>query len=65
MYHDSVMCNSRDAQREWMKLSSEIMRTKVRNLAKICKQLFSEEEDLGHVKCRYRIISRLISIKVL
>ena len=32
---------------------------------KVYKQLFSEKEDLGHVKCRYRLIGRLISIKVL
>ena len=25
----------------------------------------SEEEDSGHVECRYRIIGRLISIEVL
>ena len=34
------------------------------NLEKVCKQLFSEK-DSGHVKCIYRIIVRLISIKVL
>ena len=37
----------------------------VRNLEKVCKRLFSEEEDLSHIECRYRIIGRLISIKVL
>ena len=35
------------------------------NPEKVCKQLFSEEEDSSHVKCRYRIIGRLISIEVL
>ena len=61
---DLVTCYSKDAQREWMKLSSEVTWTKVRNPEKVCKQLFSEEEDSGHIKCRYRVISRLISIKV-
>ena len=31
----------------------------------VCKQLFSEEKDSGHVEYRYRIIDRLISIEVL
>ena len=44
---------------------SEVKWTKVRNPKKVCKRLFSEKEDLGHVKCRYRIIDRLISIEVL
>ena len=35
------------------------------NLEKICKQLFSEEEDSGHMECRYKIIGRLIFIEVL
>ena len=35
------------------------------NFVKVYKQLFSKEEDSGHVECRYRIIGRLISIKVL
>ena len=35
------------------------------NSEKMCKRLFSKEEDSGHVKCRYRIIGRLISIEVL
>ena len=35
------------------------------NLKKVCKQLFSEEKDSSHVKCRYKIINKLISIKVL
>ena len=35
------------------------------NPEKMCKRLFSEEEDSSHVKSRCRIISRLISIKVL
>ena len=39
--------------------------TKVRNPEKVCKQLFSEVKDLGHVKCKCWIISRLISIEVL
>ena len=34
------------------------------NLEKLYKQLFLKE-DLGHVKCIYRIISRLIFIEVL
>ena len=37
----------------------------MQNLEKVCKRLFSEEEDSGHAECRYRIIGRLISIKVL
>ena len=37
----------------------------MRNLEKVCKRLFSEEEDSGYVECKYRIIGRLISIKVL
>ena len=37
----------------------------MRNPEKVCKRLFSEEEDSSHVECRYRIIGRLISIKVL
>ena len=35
------------------------------NPEKVCKQLFLEEEDSGHMECRYKIISKLISIKVL
>ena len=35
------------------------------NPEKVCKQLFSEKKDLGHVKCRYKIIDRLISIEIL
>ena len=35
------------------------------NPEKMCKQLFLEKEDSGHMKCRYRIIGRLISIEVL
>ena len=60
-----VTCYFRDAQCEQMKLSSEVTQTKVRNPEKVCKRLFSEEEDSGHVKYRYKIIGRLISIKVL
>ena len=38
----------------------------MRNPEKVCKQLFSEEEeDLGYIKYRCRIIGRLISIEVL
>ena len=37
----------------------------MRNPEKVYKQLFSKEEDSGHVECKYRIISRLISIEVL
>ena len=37
----------------------------MQNLEKMCKQLFLEKEDSGHLKYRYRIIGRLISIKVL
>ena len=37
----------------------------MRNPEKVCKRLFSEEEDLCHVKCRCKIIGRLISIEVL
>ena len=44
---------------------SEVTWIKVWNPEKVCKQLFSEEEDSGHVECRYRIIGRLISIEVL
>ena len=62
---DLATCYSRDAQRKWMKLSSKVTWTKVRNPEKVCKRLFSEEEDSGHVKCRYRIIGKLISIEVL
>ena len=43
----------------------EVTWTKVRNPEKVCKQLFSEQEDSSHVKCKYKIIGRLISIKVL
>ena len=43
----------------------EVTWTKVRNPKKVCKQLFSEEEDSGHEKYRYGIIGRLISIEVL
>ena len=46
-------------------LLSEVMWIKVRNPEKMYKQFFSEEKDLGHVKYRYRIIGRLISIEVL
>ena len=35
------------------------------NPEKMCKQLFSKKEDFSHVKYKYRIIGRLISIKVL
>ena len=35
------------------------------NLKKVYKQLFSEEEDSNHVEYRYKIIGRLIFIKVL
>ena len=45
--------------------SLEVMWAKVHNPEQVCKRLFSEEEDLSHVKCRYRIIGRLISIEVL
>ena len=31
----------------------------------MCKQLFSGEKNSGHIKCRYKIIDKLISIKVL
>ena len=41
------------------------MWTKVRNLEKMCKRLFSEKENSDHVECMYRTISKLISIKVL
>ena len=37
----------------------------MQNPEKMCKQLFSDEKDSGHVKCRYKMIGRLISIKVL
>ena len=35
------------------------------NPEKMYKWFFLEEEDSGHMKCRYRIIGRLISIEVL
>ena len=35
------------------------------NLEKVYKQFFSKEEDSSHVKCRYSIIGRLISINIL
>ena len=35
------------------------------NPEKVCKQLFSEDEDSGHMEYRYKIIGRLISIEVL
>ena len=37
----------------------------MQNLEKVYKQLFSKKEDLSHVKYKYNIIDRLISIKVL
>ena len=37
----------------------------MRNLERVCKRLFLEKENSGHVKCRYRIIGRLIFIEVL
>ena len=37
----------------------------MRNPEKMCKQLFSEEEDSGHVEYKYKIIGKLISIKIL
>ena len=45
--------------------SSESHVNKSSNPEKVCKRFFSEEEDSGHVKYIYRIIDRLISIKVL
>ena len=62
---DLVTYYSKNAQRECMKISSEVTYTKVWNPKKMCKRLLSEEEDSGHVKYRCRIIGRLISIKVL
>ena len=44
---------------------SEVTWKKVRNPEKVWKRLFLEEEDSGHVECKYRIIDRLISIEVL
>ena len=38
---------------------------RMRNPEMVCKRLFSEKEDSGHLKCRCRIIGRLISIEVL
>ena len=38
---------------------------KVRNSEKVCKRIFSKEEDSGYVKYRYRIIGKLIYIEVL
>ena len=35
------------------------------NPKKVCKQLFLETEDLGHVEYRYEVIGRLISIRIL
>ena len=37
----------------------------MQNLKKVCKQLFSEKDDSGHVKYRYKIIGRLIFIEIL
>ena len=37
----------------------------MQNLEKICKRLLLKEENSGHVECKYKIISRLISIEVL
>ena len=37
----------------------------MRNPNKVCKRLFSEEQDSSHVQYKYRIIGRLISIEVL
>ena len=62
---DLVLCYSRDAQREWMKLGVEGHMNKKANPEKVCKQFFSKEEDLSHMKYRYIIIGRRISIKVL
>ena len=45
--------------------SYEVMWTKVRNIEKISKQLFSEKRDSDHMKYKYRIIYKLISIKIL
>ena len=37
----------------------------MRNFEKVCKWLFSKKEDLSYMKYRYRIIGKLIFIKVL
>ena len=49
----------------WMDKAQEVTWTKMPNSEKVCKQLSSEEDDSGHVECRYKIIGGLISIKVL
>ena len=43
----------------------ETMWIEMRNPKKMYKRLFSEEEDLDYITYRYRIIDKLISIKVL
>ena len=48
-----------------MNEAQEVMWIKVQNPEKLCKQIFSEEEDLGQMEYKYRRISRLIFIKVL
>ena len=61
-----ITCYSKDAQCDWIKcLRSKSHVNKNANSEKIYKQLFLETKDSGHVKCRFRIIGRLISIKVL
>ena len=44
--------------------AQKITWTKVRNPEKVRKWLFLEEEDSSHVECKYKIISRLIFIKL-
>ena len=63
-----VTCYSeRDAQREWIKLSYRRSREQKCKFLKRCANDFSQriEEFRSRVKYRYRIIGRLISIKVL
>ena len=37
----------------------------MQNFEKVCKQLFLIKEDLSHIKYKYKIITKLISIEVL
>ena len=64
------MCNSRDAQHNWIEcLRLRSHEQKCEFLEGVCKQLFLEngvrEEFRSRVKCRYKIIGRLIFIKTL
>ena len=61
-----VTCDSRDAQRDWIEYLRWRSREQKCELLKGVQMTFLRKwRNSGHVKCRYRIIGRLISIKVL